>query len=429
MNYNQLSNELKKIEKEFEIYILDFGNNKVFKKTNNLYLKEDKQIIYKKWKRIKAIFSKLKKIINSHNYNPFSQEFNNRFVVKHYCTICYYNMALKLQETFQEHEEFVRYFLDEKHRENYSTIARFIYYPWFLYYLNYPQEFLLMSKDKINNELKWMLKKEVNYKIKLDFDYKNFYYYFKYRIDKLLYLLVKYWWLFLSHLMFKSSEKWLISNDCINKFYEVAKPWDIMLSRQTYVGTNVSIPWFWKHMSMYIWTWEYLQKNFNVEIFKKLDKNKHYIIESTGKWVCIEEFTDFTYKIDYLWVFRTSFSQGKIRNAILETTKMVNKDYDYLFNYYSDQQFVCSELITKSYLRDSDIDEWLTIELQKIASGLTYPPNEFARKAYNEKDLENKEIYWVIFIDSSQKKQQSFINTVEELLTSYKRSRFSFLLR
>jgi len=45
---------------------------------------------------------------------------------------------------------------------------------------------------------------------------------------------------------------------------------------------------------------------------------------------------------------------------------MINREYDYLFNYYSDQSFVCSELITKSYLKDSENDEGLTIELQKI---------------------------------------------------------------
>jgi len=38
-------------------------------------------------------------------------------------------MVLKLQETFREHEDFIRQSLDEKYSENYSTIARYIYNP------------------------------------------------------------------------------------------------------------------------------------------------------------------------------------------------------------------------------------------------------------------------------------------------------------
>jgi hypothetical protein len=32
-------------------------------------------------------------------------------------------------------------------------------------------------------------------------------------------------------------------------------------------------------------------------------------------------------------------------------------NYDYLFNYYSDLSFVCSELITKSFLKENKNDE------------------------------------------------------------------------
>lgn len=101
-------------------------------------------------------------------------------------------MTLKLHETFQENEDFIRQFLDENYKENYSTIVRYIYRANFLYYLNYPKEFLNLIQDKIDIELKWMLKKEIDYKIKLNFDYKNFYYYIKFKLDKILYFLVKY---------------------------------------------------------------------------------------------------------------------------------------------------------------------------------------------------------------------------------------------
>lgn len=429
MNYIKLSNTLKRLEKEFDLYLDDFASSKVFQKTNNIYLKEDKIIIVAKWKKIKRIFTKFKKIINSHNSGFFSGDIYNNLIIRHYSTVTYYNMTLKLQETFGGHEDFIRQFLNEKYRENYSTIARFIYYPSFLYYLNYPKEFLNLIEDKIHQDLKWMLKKDINYRIKLDFEYKNFFYYFKYGTDKILYSVTKFLWNILSDIILKPDKKWLITNECIQEFYKFAKAGDILLTRQTYVATNLSIPWFWKHMSMYLWDWEYLQNNFKNEIFKNLSPKNHYIIESTGEWVKIARFEDFIYEKDYLWVFRTTFSQDKIKRAIFETSAMLDKEYDYLFNFHSDSSFVCSELITKGYLKDNDKDEWLTIELQKIASWLTYPPNEFAKKAYNERISPDKEIFGVFFIDSKQKSKTSFVNTIDELLESYKRSRFSFWLK
>jgi uncharacterized protein YycO len=56
-------------------------------------------------------------------------------------------------------------------------------------------------------------------------------------------------------------------------------------------------------------------------------------------------------------VLRTNFSCEKIKKAIKQTLSLMKSDYDYSFNYYSDKSFVCSELITKAYLKDDEDDE------------------------------------------------------------------------
>ena len=180
-------------------------------------------------------------------------------------------------------------------------------------------------------------------------------------------------------------------------------------------------------MSMYLWTWEYLKSNYKNSYFKTLEDKTHYIIESTKKWVCVEKFEDFIKHNDYLWVFRPNFSNEKIKKAILKTTNLLNKEYDYLFNFYSDNNFVCSELITKAYLKENEFDEWLNINLVKIASWITYPPNDFVKKSYLEQDNKNNEINAIFFIDKENHK--NFINNNIELNKSFERSRFSFWLK
>lgn len=426
MNYHKISKNLIDIEKNFYIYLKDFNQNKLFKKNTNIYLKKDKNELKIKWKKISLLFKKLKFIINSSSFSFFFKRDYNQFIIKYYATILYYNMTIEIQESFKSHEDFIRQFLDENYKENYSSIARYIYRANFLYYLNYPKEFLNIIKDKIDNNLIWMIEKQKNYKINFEFDYKNIFYYLKFRIENILYIFIKYIWIFLSKIKFKN--KWIKEKNIINEFYKIWKPWDIILTRLNFIATNISIPGFWKHMSMYLWTWEYLKSNFKDPIFNKLDKNKHYIIESTWKWVTIEEFEDFVSTVNYLWLFRTTFWDNKIKNAIIKTSKMLNKNYDYLFNYYSDTSFVCSELITKAYLKESEIDQGLSIQLEKVTWRLTYPPNNLVIKALNEKDDKEKEIYPVFFIDYDLKNKLYFIWDNETLLKSYKRSRFSFLL-
>ncbi len=429
MSYKKISTKLKKIEKDFYEALKDFQEDRIFKKNTSLYLKEDKERIYKKWKKISSLFRELKFIINSNWFNYFLKRDYNSFIIKYYSVILYYNMTLLLQETFKEHEKFLRQYLDENYKENYSTMSRFIYRSNFLYYLNYPKNFIRLFENRIDKDLKWMVHKKVNYNIKFDFNYKNFYYFFKFRFDKILYFFVKYIWIFLSKIRFKLSSKWLISNETIEKFYLEVMPWDILLSRKIFVATNISIPGFWKHMAMYLWTWDYLQKKFKNYNLNYLKKNTHYIIESTSAWVKIVPFGEYISKIDFLWVFRTTFSDKKITNAIKETLNLLNHKYDYLFNFYSDQNFVCSELIIKAYLKNNEDDEWLIIELLKISYWIWYPPDELVKKAEKEKNNQKKEIYPAIFLDTIIKDKKSFINSNEELLKSYKRSKFSFFLK
>ncbi|MBS8121652.1 YiiX/YebB-like N1pC/P60 family cysteine hydrolase [Candidatus Vampirococcus lugosii] len=126
---------------------------------------------------------------------------------------------------------------------------------------------------------------------------------------------------------------------------------------------------------------------------------------------------------------RTTFSENKIKRAIGKVISNVNKDYDFSFDFNSDKYFVCSELIIKSYMKEYKNDEGLDITLKRILYSISYEPNEIVKKAFYEKNSNNKQIYPILFIDSILKKKKNFINTNEEFLKSYKRSRTSIFLK
>ena len=434
INYTNLENELKNIENDFEKALETFKNDGIFNKKEIVYTNDDKIRLKQKWILIKKVFLDLKNIIKVSKYRFMITWDYNNFVIKYYVTNMYYDNLLKLNKTFWIHEDFIRQQLEDRFKYNYNSIARYIYRFKFLYFLNYHKNFVLLLKDKIDKDLFWIIdkiKKQKDFQIekRLFFDSTNIFYHIKYMVLNIAYYVVKYIWTLFSNIKISSRKWWLITKDSKKQYLKIAVSGDIILTRANWFWTNISIPGFWKHMSMYLWTWKYLEKNFPKYI-DWLKKDKHYIIEAVWWWVRIVEFTDLCKHNDYLCVVRPRFSDDKKYRAIKQTLKSIWKKYDFLFNYYSDKSFVCSELITKSYLKDNENDEWLTINLEKIWLWITYPPNNLIKKLEQEHNLKNRELDPIIFIDSSEKTKLNFVNkNTDDLYNSWKRSRYSMFLK
>ncbi len=432
MNYKNLEKDIKKIKKEFQISLKSFKNDSIFSKKEIVYTKAEKIRLKKKWVSIKNTFLWLRAIIKDSKYNSLWDY--NSFVIRYYVTNLYYENLLKINKLFWIHEDFIRQQLDERFKYNYNSIARYIYRFKFLYFLNYHKKFVLLLENKIDKDLIWIMEeirnqKELKIKKRLFFDSINILYHMKYFVLKIVYHIVKYVWTLFSNIKLKFRKWWLITKENRNKYLKIAEPGDIILTRTNRVATNISIPWFWKHMSMYIWTGEYLEENFSKYI-EWLNKDKHYIIESVWWWVQVVEFKELCKHNDYLCVLRPNFSDDKKYRAIKQTLKSIWKKYDFLFNYHSDKSFVCSELITKSYLKDDEADEGLTISLEKIWLWIAYPPNNLIKKLSKQQKNNKKELSEVIFIDSIEKTKHNFINRdKQELYDSYKRSRYTWMLK
>lgn len=437
MELNNFEKYLKWIQNKFDSSLDSLKKDELFIHNKELiYTNHDKIRIRQKWSKIKKIFILLRKIIDEYKYKSLLKRDFNSFLITYYCVNKYYQNLSRLNKIFWVHDFFIRQILDEKFKYNYNSVARYMYRYKFFYLINYPISFVLLFRWRVDKNLNWIFDDIKNWKeLKLDkrifFDKINIKYYFKYKILKVAYYIVKFIWKIFSNISLKWKKWWLITKKNLEKYIIIAEPWDILLTRINWVWTNVSIPWFWKHMAMYIWTWKYINKNFSKFLkFNKLDKNKHYIIESIWLWVRIIEFYERAKKYDYLSSIRTNFSEEKKFRAIKSSLKNIWMKYDYIFNYYSDKSFVCSELITKSFLKENKNDEWLSIKLEKIPLWITYPPNNLVKKMDEEKNLKEKQLNLIIFLDSNNKKQINFINNdLNDFYKSWKRSRFSYILK
>lgn len=180
-------------------------------------------------------------------------------------------------------------------------------------------------------------------------------------------------------------------------------------------------------MSMYVGTWKFLKKNF--KNLDNIDENVHYFIEATWEGIQIKNIELLVEHNDYLWVSRTVFKKEKIKRVLESVFKNIWKDYDFLFNFWSDNKLVCSELIMKSYIKEWRGDEWIDIKLEEIWWNFTFPPNNFIKILSSESKKKKSKISPIFFIDSIEKKQHNFVENPEKLLETQKRWRLTFFLK
>lgn len=430
MDYKKIISEIKSLEKKEILLNKNMKIQHIFKSKNKNYTARDKQDFLELWDEYIDLFLDLENLIKKTKYRKFIILKNySKLVLQRYLLRLYFYILQELLLSFWEHERFIRQLIKENRKYNYGRFTQFVYKPKYINIYNiltvllYPYK-LLIDKNVYKYIKVW---KFINNPIKrIRTDSSNLYFHCKHTTDKWIFKVIKTIWNFIAHIRFSRRKKWLITEKNLNKYLDIARPWDILLTRGNWNATNISIPGFWKHMSLYMGTWKYLSENFDC---KKLDKKLHYIIESTSDWVLLKPIQELVEYNDYLWVIRSKFSLNKRRRVIYKALEQRGKWYDYIFNFYSDNSLVCSELVLKSYAKEDKNDEWFSIELENIWMWVTFPPNNILKilNKYNHK--KNKKIVPCFFIDSIEKTHKNFISSEKALLKSWKRPRFSFLLK
>ena len=421
--------EIKILETEYKNLNKEFKNHKILKSNLNKYLKEDKDSFKILWLKYIDFFSRLQKLIKLSKYRRFYFFVNyHKLILRKYVLVFYFNSIIDIEKIFWKHEEFIRVFLWENFKKNYEHFAKYIYRPNFINIINTPNIFIKAFTKFIKPSLYKILdskKLDIKNNNRLKTDRKNLFFYIKHRVDKILFIISKNVWYIISKTKFTTRKKWLITDKNIDIYLKIAKPWDIFLTRWNWNASNLSIPGFWKHMSMYLWKWSFLKENFDYKFINKLDNKTHYIIEATWKWIEIVELKHLSSTNDYLWVSRTKFKKDKIFRVLNNSFKHIWKWYDHRFDYYSDSSLVCTELIMKSYTKEFVWDVGIDIKLENIWVSLTYPPNNFVDLLVDWKEG----VEPIFFIDSFEKKWENFISTTDKFLKSRKRSRFSLFLK
>ncbi len=430
MKPKKIFQEILFLEKQKKDFLKGLSHQKILQSQAYNYTHEEKLEFLSFWGENIYFFKQLITTIKKIHYRSYLFFIDyNKLVLKRYLIIVYFNLLADILDIFWVHEEYIRTLLDEEFKYSYWKMAHFLYKPYYLSLLNIPSTLLKIKKYKIKKKYQVLLAAEKNIignNKRIITDYKNIYFYIKRRVLKILFFTSKHLGHIIAKTKFTSRKHWLISHKNLSKYLKIASHWDILLSRGNWNASNITIPWFWKHMSLYLGNGKYLKKHFcaQYDFVNTLADSEHYIIEATWAWVKIVDIKEFAARNDYLAASRTKFTKEKILASIKTALSYYGAWYDHLFNFYSDKAVVCSELVLKSYSQRNQKDEWLDLHLEKIWLSLTYPPNNFINEIFHK----DSQLQPILFIDSIEKTHKNFVAPLSHLKYSWKRSRFSFLL-
>lgn len=171
-------------------------------------------------------------------------------------------------------------------------------------------------------------------------------------------------------------QEYRISNQSLEKSYQILEPGDILLQRREWQLTNVGITGFWTHSAIMLkekkdfikYFAEVMDKQSLLARVKEVNplffedyfkSNKPFaVIESNRDGVILQSHKN-SNQADFLSAMSPKASKEDRLNMILEAIKHYKKPYDYNFDYLDSQAIACSELVYKS-LKSVDINLPLT---------------------------------------------------------------------
>lgn len=245
----------------------------------------------------------------------------------------------------------------------------------------------------------------------------------------------------------------LISDDQIHEMKKQMRSGDIIVERRNWYLSNIGLPGFWPHAALYVGTADDIRRAFDEDaettarfgkFSEHLQKNRkeafaafaekdaqghgHTVIEAVSEGV-VAASLEHSCGADYVGVMRARVPLVEVATAIDRAFSFYGRPYDFDFNFGTDDQIVCSELVLKAYEPTSDTGPGLRIPFIEVAGRRVGPPTEIVRTFAAELGKENRQLDFVYFLDGRERGKRALVADAAALAKSADRPKWDIAQR
>jgi hypothetical protein len=232
-------------------------------------------------------------------------------------------------------------------------------------------------------------------------------------------------------------------------------PGDVLLVRHEWYLSNIGLPGFWPHAALYIGTPEERSRFFadsevtvwtlsqdGSETFEQLlqgREEKAYLrsLQRLEKGHCsrvleaVSEGVSFTAlehcaDADSLVVLRPLLSKKEKAIALLRAFHYAGRPYDFNFDFATDSELVCTELIFKCY-EPGEGFHGLRLPLVQMLGRKLLPANEIVRQFDDQSRTNQAQFEFITFLDGHEVEGKAIEATVVQFRQSWRRPKWHIL--
>jgi hypothetical protein len=250
---------------------------------------------------------------------------------------------------------------------------------------------------------------------------------------------------------FTKEERRLINDAQLAVLQARLKPGDIILERRNWYLSNVGLPGFWPHAALYVGTQaEILKALADVPEVKESvgDLRQHFeklapvawaalgardhaghecrVIEAVSEGV-VAASIEHSCAADYVAVLRPRVSPLMKLRAVERALLFWGRPYDFNFDFATDDQVVCSELVMKCYERGSAGDTGLEVAYVELVGKRAVPPTEIVRRFRDERGKADAQLEFVYFLEGREREKRAVVATADALAATVDRPKWDIV--
>ena len=250
----------------------------------------------------------------------------------------------------------------------------------------------------------------------------------------------------------------LITKMQVKAMHPLLEPGDILLARREWYLSNMGLPGYWTHAFLFVgnpwerqryfkgdrklalWTqmkgiysgnFEQLLQFYARDAYRENGKGdaealQRSVIESKSEGVSLSSL-ETAALADALVVLRPRLPRVSKAQAILKAFSYVGRPYDFNFDFLTDTEMVCTEVIYKSY-EPAPSTAGLHLPLKDLLGRKLMTANDMAMVFDQEYGSQRQQLDFVLFLDGDERAKMAYVSNLESFRKSWKRPKWHILL-